>query len=273
MKVVVFGSNGMAGHIVSRYLKEQGHHVVTVARSNADILTDVEKDDLGWLIQLNADFVVNCIGLLVKDSIDRPDRAIFLNGYFPHRLEFLLKDTRAKLIHISTDCVFDGLKGFYTEADLPNEKNFYGKSKAIGEVINSKDITFRTSIIGHELKNGTGLLNWFLNEKNEIFGWDNAWWNGITTLKLAECIEQYIKDPKITGLYHLVNNDNRINKYELLCLINDIYKLGKTVHRSSGPKNVNKVLVNTRTDGNFTIESYPSQIWSMKQYSINNQSR
>lgn len=267
MRVVVFGSRGMAGHIVSRYLKEQGHYVITVARTDADLLIDVENDDLRWLTQLNADFVVNCIGLLVKDSQERPDRAIFLNSYFPHKLEQILKNTHTRLIHISTDCVFNGETGYYKENDVPNETNFYGRSKALGEVINDKDVTFRTSIIGHELKNGTGLLNWFLNEKGSIFGWDNAWWNGITTLKLAECIDQHIKNPVATGLYHLVSNENKINKYELLCLINDIYKLGKKIQHSSGPKNVNKILVNTRSDANFFIESYPSQIWSMKQYS------
>jgi dTDP-4-dehydrorhamnose reductase len=117
------------------------------------------------------------------------------------------------------------------------------------------------------LKNGTGLLNWFLREQGPVSGWNNAWWNGITTLKLAECIDTHIKDPQVTGLYHLVSNENRINKYDLLCMINDIYKLGKTVNETEGPKTVNKILVNTRTDGNFFIESYPSQIWSMKQYS------
>ncbi len=273
MKVLVFGSKGMAGHIVSRYLKDQGHTVITVARSDANLICDVEKDDLSWLPSLDVDFVINCIGLLVKDSEDRPDRAIYLNGYFPHRLEELLKNTKTKLIHISTDCVFDGARGFYIESDRPNETNFYGRSKAIGEINNSKDITFRTSIIGHELKAGTGLLEWFLKAPNTVNGWDNAWWNGITTLQLAECIQQYIENPSISGIYHLVSNENKITKYDLLSLINDVYELGKTVSRTQGPKEVNKILLNTRTDGNFTIESYPSQIWSMKQYSINSTSR
>jgi dTDP-4-dehydrorhamnose reductase len=265
MRIVVFGSKGMAGHIVAKYLKEQNYEVITIAKSDADINSDIEKDDIDWLPDLKADFVVNCIGLLVKDSNIRPDRAIYLNSYFPHKLEKLLNNTNTRLIHLSTDCVFDGLKGYYVESDLPTECNWYGKSKALGEISNTKDITFRTSIIGHELKNGTGLLNWILNSPDTIEGWNNVLWNGITTLKLAECINQHIQNPIMNGIYHLVNNEVYTNKYELLCLINDIYKLGKTIVNSKGPKDINKILVNTRYN-HFMIQNYASQISSMKQY-------
>jgi dTDP-4-dehydrorhamnose reductase len=111
--------------------------------------------------------------------------------------------------------VFDGKKGEYLEEDIHTEMNAYGSSKSNGEINNSKDITFRMSIIGTEIKsNGTGLLNWVLTNPNkELQGWDNAWWNGITTLQLAKSINLYINDPKISGVYHLVSNDNKIDKY------------------------------------------------------------
>jgi dTDP-4-dehydrorhamnose reductase len=146
--------------------------------------------------------------------------------------------------------------------------NAYGSSKSLGEVNNSKDITFRMSIIGTEIKeNGTGLLNWVLkNADKELPGWENAWWNGITTLQLAKCIDQYINSPTISGIYHLVNNYQKINKYELLKKINEIYSLNKNVIKTNGPKNVNKVLINTRTDFSFEIVDYDQQLIELRDF-------
>jgi dTDP-4-dehydrorhamnose reductase len=203
-----------------------------------------------------------------KDSNDNPNRAILINSWFPHLLESVFKDSKTKVIHLSTDCVFDGAKGDYIETDYHTEKNFYGRSKSLGELNNEKDITFRMSIIGPEIKlNGTGLFNFIYNNpNNEIQGWDNAWWNGITTLQLAECIDQYIKNPTITGVYHLVNNNVKINKYELLSKINSIFNLNRAIVRTQGPKPVNKILINTRTDFQFNIENYDIQLNKLKEF-------
>jgi dTDP-4-dehydrorhamnose reductase len=123
------------------------------------------------------------------------------------------------------------------------------------------------SIIGPELKNGTGLLNWVLTNKNtELPGWDNAWWNGITTLQLAKCIDQYINNPVISGVYHLVNNDVQINKYDLLCKINAVYELGKTIMRTQGPKTINKILVDTRSAIDFAIPDYDAQLQQLRDF-------
>jgi dTDP-4-dehydrorhamnose reductase len=163
--------------------------------------------------------------------------------------------------------VFDGQRGNYFEADTHTEINAYGRSKSFGEINNSKDITFRMSIVGPELKNGTGLLNWVLtNNQDELPGWDNAWWNGITTLQLAKCIDQYINNPVISGVYHLVNNDVRINKYDLLCKINAVYELGKKIVRTQGPKTVNKVLIDTRSKLDFAIPDYNTQLQQLKDF-------
>lgn len=271
MKVLVIGSNGMAGHVVTKYLKLKGYDVLTAARNNANFYLDVEDTNLTTQflkeIKDDYDFIVNCVGLLVKDSNDRPDRASIINAWFPHAIEHAIQDSKTKLIHLSTDCVFDGLKGNYVETDVHTEMNAYGSSKSLGEVNNKKDITFRMSIIGPELKNGTGLLHWVLsNNASELPGWTNALWNGITTLQLAKCIDTYMKNPVISGVYHLVNNQNKISKYDLLDKINKIYSLNKTVIATQGPKEINKILVDSRAEMDFNIPDYDTMILEMKEF-------
>jgi dTDP-4-dehydrorhamnose reductase len=264
MRVTVIGSRGMAGHVIVKYLDQQGHTVTAVDRT----VLDVEHNNVDQFFEtLDADFVVNAVGLLVKNCVDRPDRAVAINSWWPQYCAYKLKDTNTRLIHLSTDCVFDGHRGNYFEDDQHTETNAYGRSKSFGEINNSKDITFRMSIIGPELKNGTGLLNWILTNKDtELPGWDNAWWNGITTLQLAKCIDRYINNPVITGVYHLVNNDVQINKYDLLCKINKVYGLGKTIIPTQGPKTINKVLVDTRGVIDFVIPDYNIQLQQLRDF-------
>ena len=268
MKILLFGSNGMAGHVIHKFLSSKGYNIETVAKNSSTFTLNIEntKDTLEFLdkIKNDYDFIINGIGLLVKDSIDRPDRASIINSWFPHAIEHSIRQSKTKLIHLSTDCVFDGKKGNYIETDDHTEMNAYGKSKSLGEINNEKDITFRMSIIGPEIKNnGTGLLNWFLTTKDAVNGWDNAFWNGITTLQLAKCIDLYIKDPKISGIYHVVNNDNKISKYDLLVKINDIYKLNKFVNKGQGPKPINKILIDTKKMFDFKIPDYDTMIRDM----------
>jgi len=272
MKILVIGSNGMAGHMIVKYLRSKNYDVQTAARSNANFYINVEDTNTitNFLkdIKDDYDYIVNCIGLLVKDSIDRPDRAALINSWFPHAIENAISNSKTKLIHLSTDCVFDGKKGEYIESDIHTEINSYGKSKSLGEVNNSKDITFRMSIVGTEIKEtGTGLLHWFLtNPSLEIPGWSNAWWNGITTLQLAKCIDQYIQTPKISGVYHLVNNDIKISKYELLLKFNEIFDTNKNILETQGPKPVNKILINTRNDYHFNIPDYDTQLTELRNF-------
>ena len=265
MKITVLGANGMAGHVVVSYLRQQGHEVDAVDRARLDVENTISVAE--FFDQLSTDFVVNCIGLLVQPCLQRPDRAIAINSWFPHYAEYRLKDTHTRLIHLSTDCVFDGTTGYYKEKDTHTEMNAYGRSKSLGEVDNSKDVTFRMSIIGPELKPGTGLLDWVRrNPETAIPGWDNARWNGITTLQLAKCIDCYIRSPVISGVYHVVNNSININKYELLCLINEVYELGKNVIRTSGPKDLNKILVDTRNEFDFAIPDYRTQLNELRDF-------
>lgn len=269
MKIIVFGSNGMAGHIIVRFLKNQGYEVFTVAKNNSDYNLDIENfEDVDKFLSTikNCDFIINCVGLLVKDSNQRPDRAAIINGWFPHFLEHKTKNSSIKIIHLSTDCVFNGSSGNYTEVDIPTEVNAYGRSKAFGEINNDKDVTFRMSIIGPEIKqSGTGLFHWVTTNLNqEIPGWDNAWWNGLTTLELAKCLNKYILDPKITGIYHLVNNNYRINKFDLLCKINSIFNLNKIILKQSNLKTIDKTLIDTRQIINFEIPNYDIQLNELK---------
>jgi dTDP-4-dehydrorhamnose reductase len=266
MKILVIGSQGMAGHMIVGYLRQAGYKIDTVARPQLDIedtCAVVEFFDcLGYY-----DFVINCIGLLVQDSNNRPDRAAIINSWWPHYIEHRLKNTNTRLIHLSTDCVFDGANGPYTETSIHTEVTAYGSSKSLGEVNNNKDITFRMSIIGPELKPGTGLLNWTVNNPaQELQGWNNHWWNGITTLQLAKCIHRYIENPCVTGVYHLVNNRVKITKYNLLLIINRVYNLGKTIRLSAGPRPVNKVLVDTKQVIDWGIQDYQTQLEELRDF-------
>ena len=268
--VLIVGSNGMAGHVISTYLKKVGYHVTTMARSSADIMLDIENTTMvgETFSKIDVNYIINCIGLLVNDSISRPDKAALINSWFPHYLEHKFINTNTKIIHLSTDCVFNGSNGPYNEDDLHTETNFYGKSKSFGEINNNKDVTFRMSIIGPEKKqNGTGLFNWIINNKESIVpGWENAWWNGMTTLQLAKCIDTYIKNPNFNGIYHLVNNRVLINKYDLLCKINDIFELNKVVVRTIGPKTINKVLIDNRCLFLGDIPTYDVQLLELKNF-------
>jgi dTDP-4-dehydrorhamnose reductase len=270
MKVLVIGSNGMAGHMITKYLKLQGYEVVTAARKNADHILNIE--DMASVTKFfdkldDYDFIINAAGVLVQASKDNPTRAIIVNSWFPRYCEMKLRESKTRLIHLSTDCVFNGEQGSYYENNPPTETNDYGRTKALGEVINKKDITFRMSIIGPELKDGTGLFHWVMNNPDKIIpGWVNSRWNGITTLQLAKCLDGYMTGSNITGLYHMVDNKIRTSKYELLCVINEVYGLGKTISKDFGPRPVDKVLVDTRRSIDLNIPSYKVQLQELKDF-------
>ena len=221
-KIVVLGSRGMAGHIITEYLDSlDKYEVFGVARESGKFVNKVEnvlnEENLeAYLSEVKPDIVVNSVGALVAQSNADISNAIITNGLLPHVLAKLGVQIGFKLIHLSTDCVFSGRDGGYTEESPKDGLDSYAKSKALGEVINNKDLTIRTSIIGPELKNGTGLLNWFFQQKSEIRGYTHAYWTGVTTLELAKVIDAMIEQ-NITGLYHLCPKE-KISKYDLLLL-------------------------------------------------------
>lgn len=271
MKVLIFGATGMAGQVITTYLKRKDHEVTTVGRKNCDYNFDITamRPVQEFFNELDEyDFIINCVGLLVAESNTRPDRASILNSWFPHYIEARLAALPTKLIHLSTDCVFSGYDGPYTEDSVHSEKNSYGRSKSLGEVNNFKDITFRMSIIGPDVDpSGTGLFSFiFKNPAKKIPGWTNAYWNGITTLELAKCIERYMDNPVISGIYHLVNDLPAVSKFDLLDQINKIFKLKKRIIATTGPKTIDKTLLNTRTDFDFKISSIRCQLLELKKF-------
>ncbi|MFM9987040.1 dTDP-4-dehydrorhamnose reductase family protein [Flavobacterium sp.] len=228
-KILLFGATGMAGHVVYSYLKEKNQYdivnVVFRQKLNEEsIVVDVTNKDsvTALVLEQKPDIIINCIGVLIRGSKSHPDNAIYINAYFPHLLKRLADEVNAKLVHVSTDCVFTGNKGNYTENDFKDADDVYGRSKALGEINNDKDLTIRTSIIGPELKTeGEGLFHWFMNQNGNVNGFTNAIWGGVTTIELAKAIEAAIKE-KLTGLVHL-SNGLPISKYDMLLLFKQTY--------------------------------------------------
>lgn len=269
--VVVLGSTGMAGHMISYYLEEAGFQVFRVSRSekNTENSRSIDvvniKELLQYIDEVRADVVINCIGLLQKACEERPDMAVLINSYLPHCLEKHYENTKVKIIHLSTDCVFSGERGNYKENEIQDGRTFYDRSKALGEICNKKDITFRMSIIGPDIDiNGTGLLNWFMKQSGAINGYSKAFWNGITTLELAKAIEKSMNE-NLTGLYQLVPSKG-IDKYNLLILFNEILKKKKVNIVPKDTVVVNKCLINTRNDFSFQVKDYPEQIKELKDW-------
>lgn len=271
-KIIIFGASGMAGHIVHDYLQETGkYEIVTVCNKNklnekSLVLNVQDVNQLNAFAHSSsseADVVINCVGLLVKNSNDDNPKAIMINSFFPKFLEKIYSERKTKVIHLSTDCIFDGLKGkSYLEKDKPTETNFYGRSKALGEINNKKDLTFRMSIIGPEIYNGTGLFHWFMTQENKVMGYVNMIWNGVTTLELAKAIDAAIEQ-NLTGLYHLTNNDT-ISKYSLLKLFAEVFDKKICIEESFAEKGCDKSILNTRTDFNFTVKSFEDMIKDLK---------
>jgi dTDP-4-dehydrorhamnose reductase len=274
-KVLVIGSKGMAGHIIRQYLKTNSEFEIHDISRNVDnfsstYLLDVTNfDDLSKVLcKGNYSVVINCIGILNQFAESRPDQAIILNSYLPHFLSKLGGEMGFKLIHISTDCVFSGRKGAYKETDVKDGEGFYARTKALGEVVNERDLTIRTSIIGPELKNGIGLFQWFMQQKGEIYGYNKAFWSGVTTIELSKFILVKL-DSDLSGIVHLTNNEV-INKFDLLQMLNFHFKNKSMSIVPAMNKVVDKTLKNTRIDTYYKVPSYENMIKEMKQWIQNN---
>lgn len=272
MKILVLGCNGMAGHLISLYFKERGHEVVGFARSVSKLLdTTIVGDASNVLLIKNIldegmyDAVINCIGLLNQNAEKNKAMAVFLNGYLPHYLVECTRDTKTRVIHMSTDCVFAGNSGPYYEDSFPDGATFYDRSKAIGEFSNDKDLTFRNSIVGPDMKEtGIGLFNWFMQQNSSIKGFTGAIWTGVTTLTLAKAMERALVE-KLTGLYNLVNNES-INKFDLCSLFNKYFRAGEVEINPDDKLQLDKSLYHRRNDFSYVVPSYEQQIKDMYEW-------
>jgi len=268
-KVLVLGSTGLIGHQVYNYLSLNSNYqlsnITYRKRLNEEsILCNIrdEKLFLETVAKINPDIIINCIGVLIEGANKDPENAIFINAYMPHRLMRIADKIDAKLIHISTDCVFSGEKKEpYIETNFKDGKDIYAKTKGLGEITSDRHLTLRTSVVGPELKSdGEELFHWFMNQSGTIRGYTKAIWSGVTTLELAKAVYWAIKH-NIVGLYHITNN-NTINKYDLLNLFKKYTKKEIQILPVAG-KDVDKSFIDTRKELGYIIPSYDEMIDEM----------
>lgn len=270
MKFLVLGCNGMAGHLISLYLKEQGHQVLGFARIKSKLVDSVVGDVTNTVLVRDIidsnqfDSVVNCIGILNQFAEENKALAVYLNSYFPHFLAYITERTKTQIIHISTDCVFSGKRGQYAEKDVKDGETFYDRSKALGELDfdDDKNLTLRQSLVGPDMKeDGIGLMNWFLQQEKgvkDVKGYSKFIWTGITTLELAKVIEMTAKE-HIHGLYNMVPSTS-ISKYDLLCLFNVYLRKEKIKIMPFDKIVVDKSLRRTNWDFKYNVQSYEAMI-------------
>jgi len=191
----------------------------TVAHVSADTFDTVARA----VASVEPEVVVNCIGIVKQAREARdPITSIAINSLFPHRLARLCATRGARLIHVSTDCVFSGRTGRYTEGDLPDPPDLYGRSKLLGEVGDGDGLTVRTSIIGRELSGANGLVEWFLCQQGSVRGFQRAIFSGLTTHALADVLASVISDHgALTGVRHVAAEP--ISKFDLLQMLRDAY--------------------------------------------------
>jgi len=241
MELLLLGATGMLGHKLLQILSGQFSVVGTIrgdvakhlnhpilkpdllkGHVNADNISTVEKT----IIECKPDVVINCIGIVKQlPAAHDPLSSIAINALFPHQLAQICRKRGARLIHISTDCVFSGKKGNYKENDFADADDLYGRTKYLGEVDYENALTLRTSIIGRELSTNHGLIEWFLSQEGRtVSGYTNAIFSGLTTNALSDVIATVITDyPGMRGVWHIASEP--ISKYELLKLVKMIYNL------------------------------------------------
>lgn len=272
MKFLVLGCNGMAGHMISIYLKEQGHDVTGFARKESPfvktIVGDAKDIELLKIIidEGNYDSVINAIGVLNRFAEENHENAVFLNSYLPQYIAKITEDTKTQIIHMSTDCVFCGDRGNYTEHDFPDGTLFYDRSKALGELKDKKNVTLRNSIIGPDINpNGIGLINWFLQQHDRVNGYKNAIWTGQTTLQLAKTMENAAIQ-RVHGLYNMVP-DSSISKYDMLMLFNKYLRKEPIEIIVEENFKIDKSLVRTNFEMfSYKIPEYEQQIKELGEW-------
>ena len=272
MKVIIFGSNGMLGNYVKSYFTNKKYEIVGLTRKDYDLInTHIDSLDI-FLNKLNLienDIIINCAGIIPQSSAYRDlDKQMYykINGIFPIILSALCDKYKLKMIHITTDCVFSGKIGNYSETSLHDEINDYGVSKSLGELC--KATIIRTSIIGEEINNKRSLLEWVKsNIGKEINGFNNHYWNGVTCLELSKIIEKIIINNLFwNGVRHFFS-PTIVSKYELVRIINDIYELNIKINKYETDI-IDKSLKTNYSIDDYYIPELSLQIKELKNYKL-----
>jgi dTDP-4-dehydrorhamnose reductase len=237
-KILILGGSGMLGHKVYQQLSKKFETWVTFR--NYKSVKNLSISDDKYIIdgldvfsfpsvreafnKVKPDTVINCIGVIkqLKDATN-PKMSIYINSLLPHLLDELCTEFNSKLIHISTDCIFSGSKGMYTEEDISDASDLYGRTKFLGEISNTYCLTLRTSIIGHELNSSISLVDWFIfNKYGNVKGFKKAIYSGFPTITFAKELIKIIENHlDLSGLYQI--SSSPISKYDLLSIINKVY--------------------------------------------------
>ena len=280
MRVLVLGATGMLGHKLMQMLPEK-HEVFGTLRGSIEsveqykilnrdcLIGGVDINDFDKIIQVvsqvQPQFIINCVGIIKQlKAANNPLVAIGINSLLPHKLANLSRACGARLIHISTDCVFSGNKGMYKETDIPDATDLYGRSKLLGEVSGPNCLTLRTSIIGRELESQNGLIEWFLKmDQKEVRGFRKAIYTGLTTIELSRILQRIMESPfNLTGVYQV--SSDPINKHELLLLVQRAFCLSTIISPTDTPA-IDRSLDSTRFrhEMNYTPPAWESMINEM----------
>ena len=289
MKIVILGANGLLGNTIAKYFFERAdYQTIAVIRNFSKIKLFNEKYHKNFLVidnildynatkkklqVLRPDILINCLGITNKEKIKNSsqiENLININSLLPHKIQRICFEMGTRLIHLSTDCIFSGSRGFYNESDTPDPTDIYGRSKLLGELDFENTLTIRKSVIGHELVSRKGLLEWFLHQNNSVQGYKDVFFSGLTVLELAKLIDKYIF-PR-TDLKGILNiSGESISKFDLLKIISDIYKKSIEIIPNQSIK-INRTLNSSRFNKltGYKPNSWPVLIKSMYEFNLLN---
>lgn len=265
MRILLLDLDRMLGHVIKPCLENFGHEVVTISNdTSSPNFYDPEHnvyriEDI--IANVKPDAVVNCLATLIEESETNHKKAVLVNSFLPNYLDELSTKYHFKFIHRSTDCIFEGTAGNYTETSIPDATNFYGRTKALGEINNDHTLTLRVSIIGPDQNpNGESLFPWFLRQTGEISGYSEVYWTGITTVEFARIIDLGLKN-NLSGIYN-ISNGIKIKKSDLLRLFAKYYPLeGLSIIDNPTKKSDKSLFKSPKFD--FNIPNYDTMISNM----------
>ena len=287
MKILILGSNGLVGNTITRYyFEKENYQTIAILRDYSKLKLFHKKFHQKFLVienildyektkkiikSVKPDILINCLGITNKEITINPkqiEKFIIINSLFPHWLQRLCSNIDARLIHFSTDCIFSGNKGFYSEKDIPDPPDIYGRSKLLGELNYENTLTIRKSVIGHELETKKGLLEWFLAQNNYVQGYKNVIFSGITVLELARLIDIYIiPRSDLKGILNI--SGQSISKFDFLKILANVYNKSIEIIPNES-MNINRTLNGSQFNKltGYRISPWSSLIKSMYEFNL-----